>query len=68
MHCPVCRVAVEDVDLTVSEELRYFFLSKVEALQWAWLYKEILIRMSEVVNSCTTSDFFIFIFPVCFAS
>uniref|UniRef100_A0A8D2NR70 RING-type domain-containing protein n=1 Tax=Zosterops lateralis melanops TaxID=1220523 RepID=A0A8D2NR70_ZOSLA len=23
MHCPYCRVAVEDVELTVSEELRY---------------------------------------------
>lgn len=43
MHCPLCRVAVEDDNLTVNKELRYSYLCKVSALQWGWLCKEILI-------------------------
>jgi len=51
MHCPYCRVAVGDVDLNVSVELRYSALPKVEALQWGQLHEEILIRTSEVVTT-----------------
>lgn len=51
MHCPYCRVAVEDVHLNVSVELRYSTLSRVEALQWGQLCEEILICNSVVVNT-----------------
>lgn len=51
MHCPYCRVAMGDVHLNVSVELRYSTLFKVEALQWGQLREEILIHASKVVNA-----------------